>query len=719
MKKFLPYIGYIALALLLFFGIEGSEHFAFAVDEEGAPNLLVGFGTILSMIIHMLVYVSWIVIGLIGPFLSNDIVLNPTVVPVLHELWTVIRDIVNVGFVFVLIAIAFKQVLQVGGSDNAALKTTLPKFVLSLIGVNFSWLAMKVILDFVTVLTALIFSLPGAVNATSESFCAKGCPFIDKINIARIDTTKKSQEENKKILERVAEDYLFVIVRKCTGSNKTCEIESAYKYDSKTGKATSIKPGEVGTQKAVITLYISDQDLIKNFSPSTIAPILAYNMLNLDVLGKISKYNDDMLQMIINALFQIMFAIIYAIVFIALFVALLARVVIVWFAMIFSPVAFLAMSAKDIFPVNAGGDIAGKVLHEIFVPVKVAIPMVIGFILMIKLNSLTIDQGPIIELEFTNIINNPLQNLPFLMNLLMQIMGVAVLWLGVRAAMDGGYSKAATDMIFDGAKKLGATTGKLVASATPIAPIVTAPAVAKGTMDNLLNRYKQNISNKAADMARTMRPDLFGGHVNADKTGDAVRIANELKGLPHTLNRIKSILNTATTPTQLIKIMQESAPEVSNLSQEHLKGVMELMADKMRADGETAHATNMMKVANRVTKETTVNQTVKARVNTTYDAENQILRVGNVNVTKTEIDADKTVNNFAEMRQMNEAVTKLAETSINLAGDLQTMYARLKDVEGMTVENAKEMVKKMMTDNEIIAKVRWDEGNEMFTNITS
>ena len=63
-----------------------------------------------------------------------------------------------------MIGIAIKSIFD----GNNALKTVMPKFVLALIFVNFSWFAVKVVVDMGTVLTAVVYKIPNEFMHQSD-----------------------------------------------------------------------------------------------------------------------------------------------------------------------------------------------------------------------------------------------------------------------------------------------------------------------------------------------------------------------------------------------------------------------------------------------------------------------------------------------------------------------------------------------------------------------
>ena len=131
----------------------------------------------IAKIVQYLVMISWPALVIIGDLLDNSILFegvcaenqfdkttgecasdNNAIEVRLRSIWVQIRNLVNIAFVLILLFIAAANVMDLGGGEggNFAIKTILPKFVIALILVNFSFLFCKVILDASSVLTAAI-----------------------------------------------------------------------------------------------------------------------------------------------------------------------------------------------------------------------------------------------------------------------------------------------------------------------------------------------------------------------------------------------------------------------------------------------------------------------------------------------------------------------------------------------------------------------------------
>ena len=142
------------LALLILF----PESAAFAADG-GVTDTMKDFTEVIVLVLHFIVYLSWIVIGLMGDLLSNDLVMHPNVVPLLQLLWTIVRNLVNMTFVVVLLYIAFKTIFNVGSDGMSEIKEKLGPMLIAIVVVNFSFLGMKVLIDASSVTTNAAFSL--------------------------------------------------------------------------------------------------------------------------------------------------------------------------------------------------------------------------------------------------------------------------------------------------------------------------------------------------------------------------------------------------------------------------------------------------------------------------------------------------------------------------------------------------------------------------------
>lgn len=159
---------FIGFAVILFWLL---RDFAFAADNvtnwiNTAIEWLNWVMSVITFIVHPLVMFVW---WLLSPdWTYGDII---WLRPVLYKMWTLVSNVVYVIFAFLLIAIAFLNVFK--ENTNMSIKNTLPRLIVWILIVPFTWLIVSLTLSVSNVLTASVISLPmdtiSAINpATSD-----------------------------------------------------------------------------------------------------------------------------------------------------------------------------------------------------------------------------------------------------------------------------------------------------------------------------------------------------------------------------------------------------------------------------------------------------------------------------------------------------------------------------------------------------------------------
>lgn len=132
------------------------------VDAQSAGEIAarIAAGTTLAPINAALIPIMTVVAGLLGfAGLILDFIINLTVVNLskhinelesINKIWTVIRDLANMSFIFILLYEGIKMVLGLGGSG---IKKVVTNIVIAAVLVNFSLLFTKVIIDASNIVT--------------------------------------------------------------------------------------------------------------------------------------------------------------------------------------------------------------------------------------------------------------------------------------------------------------------------------------------------------------------------------------------------------------------------------------------------------------------------------------------------------------------------------------------------------------------------------------
>ncbi|RJQ32907.1 hypothetical protein C4572_00345 [Candidatus Parcubacteria bacterium] len=90
--------------------------------------------------------------------------------------WTMVRDLINIGFIFVILYIAISTILQYGGAN---MKSVLPSLVVAALLVNFSMMITKVVIDASHVLSWEFYR---QIDTKNEEGLGEGETFVDTKN---------------------------------------------------------------------------------------------------------------------------------------------------------------------------------------------------------------------------------------------------------------------------------------------------------------------------------------------------------------------------------------------------------------------------------------------------------------------------------------------------------------------------------------------------------
>ncbi len=87
---------------------------------------------------------------------------------VLHDLWVLMSNMVYIAFAFLLIAMAFMNIYA-GEKNTWAIKAKLPKLIVGVISVPFTWFFVSAVLSISSVLTASVMQLAGDLRPTGTA----------------------------------------------------------------------------------------------------------------------------------------------------------------------------------------------------------------------------------------------------------------------------------------------------------------------------------------------------------------------------------------------------------------------------------------------------------------------------------------------------------------------------------------------------------------------
>lgn len=171
--------------------------------------------TTLTLVYNMWTYMILAFVYLVGWFLSPDFYTWDIawLRNFFNEIWVIISNFVYLFFAWLLIWIAFVNIIWREGS-NYQLKTVLPKFVLSVLIVPFTKFIVSFTLSFVTIASQAILTLPGDL-ITSDKFEGEITPMIfnyENLNKVWVDALRKDLEAPKISIKKDLANNPYLIV---------------------------------------------------------------------------------------------------------------------------------------------------------------------------------------------------------------------------------------------------------------------------------------------------------------------------------------------------------------------------------------------------------------------------------------------------------------------------------------------------------------------------
>ncbi|MBT7483354.1 hypothetical protein HN680_01135, partial [Candidatus Peregrinibacteria bacterium] len=447
--KILVPLAVLVIAIVVLPDIVGADEPSEASKkvEEVKANLVatvITFHAFLQALLYPVVMIA-------SALMDNEILLSPEMESKILGIWVEIRNWVNIIFVLVLVGIALYNVMGVAGDgSNYALKAILPKIVIGLIAVNFSFLAVKLMIDSVGVLTEAVYALPTNF-ITWDSYA-------DDLELRLCRSSESSTAEGEKVKDlgpkKVKDASVLGMI--------FCEIEN---------------PEAAADDKVLSGLFSpTGETYFSHFGEHNATASIMINMgltADADVVKLDEGGLDELAAMAIHALFGIFLFLMFGFAFVALVVVLIARLIILWICLALSPLIVLFFVFPDI--ANFGGgemDLKDKFLKHLFVPLVIGVVLSIGFTMLNVLydsesGQWTKQLGPNVEFgqldttsvdvaEMTTTLGKDITDFQ---DLLIAICAVLIIWIGVFAAADQTVASSVTSTI----KGAGESVGKVIA----------------------------------------------------------------------------------------------------------------------------------------------------------------------------------------------------------------------------------------------------------------
>ena len=440
------------------------------MDEATAASSLPWIKTeLLGLISYIVKFIAWLTYLFsifVGNLMDSSLIVDSGMGNTLHLIWTTMRNFVNVAFILVLLIIAVMVIFGGGGEKGLGmLKKVLPKFILALVLVNFTFFISRLVLTTNDVLTTAIMTIPETIAPEKEIYlpCEPG-------------SGKKCGE---KILEKAGIDSV-------TGLKKGIDDRIEYLATLEKHKME----GTVGKEN--ITL------------------VLTTYMLNLENLVKIKALGGNW-DAFLGSIGAIVTATVVGLVIFMLFLALLVRMVVLWIVIALSPLAALAIVLGDVIPgLNTKGDfdLMSIFLKHAFMPAMISLPLVIGLVMIFANNA--IGYNITLDTFFTFSGDSAADNL---YSLLWWIASIIVIWYGTNTMIKKSSDIATklTDGVHNGVNKFVGGAAKTL-QYVPFLPTKNADGSAgKDVSIGALLQTPSRIQGKLAGQASSRAEQLSKG----------------------------------------------------------------------------------------------------------------------------------------------------------------------------------------------------------------
>lgn len=452
-RKNLFFLGCTLLILLFSFDTAFAE--SLVTNSSGGS---VGIIDVLQWGLKIIASLLWVLTTFVALFLNPEWTSGTAfgLQKHLKEIWILVSNVVYFVFALILIVIAFMNIIGKEW-DMWALKSALPKLIVGILIVPFSWFFVQFVVSVSAVLTIGVLTLP------YDTF--KDKDFFQNIN------------SDFKICTHPVIDLGSVDVD--TGSEGLKQSYTCADEDKKTveqilnGEEQGLKNGIFG----IISIY-------------------TYGILGSETFDEITKDQlsspggaiKAILDLWVKAVFDLVFIIVYCILIFALFLALLTRWVWLWLYMMLSPAFWLLYffweeaSWTEKFTIK---EFIALALVPVYVSAALSFGLVFLFVASdgIKGNMTSEEQGTeTLELAglkltikwFQGKSEGGLMNSAgsALSTLIVEMFGIVILWIAVMAALE---KSKITGAIIEPIKSFGTSVWQLAMKAPQYAPILPMP----------------------------------------------------------------------------------------------------------------------------------------------------------------------------------------------------------------------------------------------------
>ncbi|MCF7846972.1 MAG: type IV secretion system protein [Candidatus Gracilibacteria bacterium] len=541
-----------------------------SVEDLVGSESLQGLAEIAAVIINIFTFLSLVLLNFGGELLGTDMITGPEAMMAIRPMWVWVRNLVNIVFVGVLVFLAFSNLFSSfrgdGGGSNWTIKDKLPKIIISLVAINFSLLGFRLVIDAINVGTVAILGIADTklegtdtdslnkvitekswvpVNSESKKKELKnraGNKLISQGNVIGFGVGAKCKNSEEYLIDQANEandtllveegDKLFSCESALAQINDTfCPSWREYE-DDRTPEKFNNDADQHNCLFMMSESYFSENEtngMIQSKTDPGRNLFMAFGttFMHLERLPQLAANLNNLGAVLDNTLFSALMAIAYLVALVVIFIALIARLIVLWLALVFSPL-LVAASIMG-FGKAGSGDLATKFVTHLIMPLKIAAAFAISFVMLSAMVTFSSTQaeasgqafwfGPALSQigqgEYA---------------LLWQLATIVIFWMAAFWAIQGNIAEKITSGIKSGVEMLGKTTAEAATIYRPIFAVGTGKEkVSIGSLGQIPMVARDSLNRRKRQEYQTWQEQLGMGEPPSAVTKTAL---DELEMLP-------------------------------------------------------------------------------------------------------------------------------------------------------------------------------------------
>ncbi len=500
-KLFIRFRAYIPTILVV--GLLLIPVVTFAENTTQGSDPLKGLAQIAGVVIDILTFLALLMLKFFGELLGTEMITGSLAMRAIQPMWMWVRNLTNILFVGVLLFLAFSNLfssLGLGGEGgNWTIKEKLPKLIIAIIAINFSLLGFKVVIDAINIGTIAIL---GIADHRLESNSKIGGRLIAEKTWKKVPEDRQLEIFNNSDLKSdLGEDGDVVNEGSCSDKwedfiredvnaacrkdyvipagddPKLCNVVAKNGDDYFVCRGFTEQINDLFCQNWVKwgsanydTEAATDDTCVFLLQPQKFGAIFEKSsepgqnlfaafgstFMHLERLPALGAEIKNLGSVVTNTLFSAIMALAFIVALIAVFIAMIARLIVLWISLVFSPL----LIGSSILGVDGGkgNEIVSKIVTHLIMPLKVAAAFAVGFVMMSAmieiqgdLSGQTFVFGPALSQLGQN-------EYAFLW----QIATIVLFWKVAFWAVEGSVAEKLIQGVQSGAEMLAGSVGKMV-----------------------------------------------------------------------------------------------------------------------------------------------------------------------------------------------------------------------------------------------------------------